>query len=86
MEDLKSIVCIPCHSGMLSGTSLLLAMGNDNFFNVVSQLICDSLKAKQLQIFLHAEKQELNVRIQHANISADKYKQRIARLEEQVSH
>lgn len=56
-----------------------------DFFNGVSQLISDSLKAKQLQTSLHAEKQELNVRIQHANISADKYKQRIARLEEQVS-
>lgn len=55
------------------------------FFNGVSQLISDSLKAKQLQTSLHAEKQELNVRIQHANISADKYKQRIVRLEEQVS-
>lgn len=55
------------------------------FFYGVSQLISDSLKAKQLQTSLHAEKQELNVRIQHANISADKYKQRIARLEEQVS-
>lgn len=44
----------------------------------------ESLKTKQLQTSLQAEKQVLNARMQHANATADLHKQRITRLEEQV--
>nr|XP_024399172.1 E3 ubiquitin-protein ligase BRE1-like 2 isoform X2 [Physcomitrium patens] len=49
-----------------------------------AQLMSESLKAKQLQASLQAEKQVLNARMQHANATADLHKQRIARLEEQA--
>jgi E3 ubiquitin-protein ligase BRE1 len=44
----------------------------------------ESLKAKQLQTSLQAEKQVLASRMQHAHAAVDVYKQRVARLEEQV--
>jgi E3 ubiquitin-protein ligase BRE1 len=44
----------------------------------------ESLKAKQLQTSLQAEKQVLASRMQHAHAAVDVYKQRVTRLEEQV--
>jgi hypothetical protein len=44
----------------------------------------ESLKAKQLQTSLQAEKQVLASRMQHAHAAVDVYKQRVNRLEEQV--
>ncbi len=48
------------------------------------QLMSESLKAKQLQTSLQAEKQVLASRMQHAHAAVDVYKQRVTRLEEQV--
>jgi hypothetical protein len=48
------------------------------------QLVAESLKAKQLQASLLAEKQVLASRVQHANATADHHKQRVSRLEDQV--
>lgn len=44
----------------------------------------ESLKARQLQFPLQAEKQVLDADMQHANSDADLHKQRITYLEEQV--
>lgn len=48
------------------------------------KLVAESLKAKQLQTSLQAEKQVLASRMQHANATGDAHKQRVSRLEEQV--
>ena len=48
------------------------------------QLVAESLKAKQMQASLLAEKQVLASRVQHANATADHHKQRVSRLEDQV--
>lgn len=45
----------------------------------------ESLKSKQLQTSLKAEKQVLNTQMQHANATADLQKQHCTRLEEHVS-
>jgi hypothetical protein len=50
----------------------------------VFQLMSESLKAKQLQTSLQAEKQVLASRMQHAHAAVDVHKQRVTRLEEQV--
>uniref|UniRef100_A0A7I4DYI2 E3 ubiquitin protein ligase n=1 Tax=Physcomitrium patens TaxID=3218 RepID=A0A7I4DYI2_PHYPA len=50
-----------------------------------SQLMSESLKARQLQFPLQAEKQVLDADMQHANSDADLHKQRITYLEEQAS-
>ncbi|KAH9554527.1 hypothetical protein CY35_08G068200 [Sphagnum magellanicum] len=49
-----------------------------------TQLVSESLKAKQLQTSLLAEKQVLASRMQHANAAADMHKQRVSRLEDQA--
>ncbi|KAG0630974.1 hypothetical protein M758_1G217700 [Ceratodon purpureus] len=49
-----------------------------------TQLVAESLKAKQLQASLLAEKQILASRVQHANATADHHKQRVSRLEDQA--
>jgi E3 ubiquitin-protein ligase BRE1 len=46
--------------------------------------VSESLKAKQLQTSLLAEKQVLASRMQHANAAADMHKQRVSRLEDQA--
>ena len=48
------------------------------------QLVAESLKAKQLQASLLAEKQVLASRVQHANTTADHHKQRVSQLEDKV--
>lgn len=47
-----------------------------------AQLMSESLKSKQLQTSLKAEKQVLNTQMQHANATADLQKQHCTRLEE----
>jgi E3 ubiquitin-protein ligase BRE1 len=59
-------------------------MSESPFFLHDLQLVADSLKAKQLQASLQAEKQVLASRVQHANATADHHKQRVSRLEDQV--
>jgi E3 ubiquitin-protein ligase BRE1 len=49
-----------------------------------TQLVAESLKAKQLQASLLTEKQVLASRVQHANATADLHKQRVSRLEDQA--
>ncbi|XP_024390952.1 E3 ubiquitin-protein ligase BRE1-like 2 [Physcomitrium patens] len=49
-----------------------------------TQLVAESLKAKQLQASLQSEKQILASRVQHANATAEHHKQRVSRLEDQA--
>lgn len=48
------------------------------------QLVSESVKAKQLQTSLLAEKQVLASRMQHVSAVSDLQKERVVRLEEQV--
>ncbi|KAG0581595.1 hypothetical protein KC19_4G263900 [Ceratodon purpureus] len=49
-----------------------------------TQLVAESLKAKQLQASLRAEKHVLVSRVQHANATAENHNQRVSQLEDKV--
>lgn len=79
-----------CDTGFDGSVVIVLSrmsiyVNNISFFVFYDlQLVAESLKAKQLQASLLAEKQVLASRVQHANATADHHKQRVSRLEDQV--